>query len=418
MNVDSKDIIKRTIKELGTYYEFIERLGKGGFGTVYKVKQKQNENQMSQELRKNISDNVIEDDAQLTKAFKTVSKPKSMYALKIIPESKPFEYNEHGVGITDSAAEVAMMKIINKDNQMNPHIVNMVGVFTQDSLFPLSPNVIIMDLCQNGELWDLIRNTERFELHDAKRLIWQLFDGLNYVHSKKVIHRDIKPQNVFLINATHAKIGDFGLSEYAPTGYVRGASGSRFYFPPELLNHRKNLKKRPMYTNKIDTWAIGHIAFNLIYGEEPFIGGGKKREKFQLKGFDGLEYKRRKAIKEVFDSDAAVFFKGVFHVDSNKRFSCQEALNCTFFKDADTSTETIKVTRTTRNLKRRLQVHATTNKIKHLAQYAMFLAKLKQAMEYTTKYNEAHMAQHQIKTLKTYRRVMSRRSEGDGWEKR
>merc|ERR1712228_669161 len=128
---------------------------------------------------------------------------------------------------------------------------------------------IIMDLCQDGELWDLIRRTEHFELHDAKRLIWQLFDGLNYVHNKCVIHRDLKPQNIFLVSTTHAKIGDFGLSEYAPEGRVRGASGSRYYFTPELLQHRKNVKKRPTYTNKIDTWSIGHIAFNLVTGEEP-----------------------------------------------------------------------------------------------------------------------------------------------------
>lgn len=80
-----------------------------------------------------------------------------------------------------------------------------------------------MDLCPKGELFNVLKELDHFAVEDAKKLIKQLFSGLKFIHDKQIIHRDLKPQNIFMVSKRHAKIGDFGLSEYAPDGFVVGA---------------------------------------------------------------------------------------------------------------------------------------------------------------------------------------------------
>lgn len=89
--------------------------------------------------------------------------------------------------------------------------------------------------------------------------------GIQYIHSKNIVHRDLKLGNLFLTAKMELKIGDFGLSEYITSQHDRltSVSGTPNYIAPEILD-----KKGHSY--EVDIWAIGVIAYTLLVGAPPF----------------------------------------------------------------------------------------------------------------------------------------------------
>lgn len=137
---------------------------------------------------------------------------------------------------------------------------------------------IVMQLCAEKTLEDWIRRSKTMEsrpLFTMKNWIKQLASGLEYLHNKGFIHRDLKPGNVFFsLDSTHGhqilKIGDLGLAtktDGAPKITVRQDSdssakhtknvGTRSYMSPEQLKHQQ-------YTEKVDIFALGLVATELI----------------------------------------------------------------------------------------------------------------------------------------------------------
>ena len=100
----------------------------------------------------------------------------------------------------------------------------------------------------------------------AEKEIWelayQLFQGVEYIHSNKVIHRDIKPQNVFLTSGQVVKIGDFGVSKQMQDK-SSSVVGTPMYLAPEQVQHHN-------YDFKADIWQAGCIVYYLSCLEAPF----------------------------------------------------------------------------------------------------------------------------------------------------
>lgn len=82
-----------------------------------------------------------------------------------------------------------------------------------EKYFEDKENVYIMlDICTNGSLSDLVRRRKRLHEVEARYYIYQLVKALENVHAKKVIHRDLKLGNLFLTDRMQLKVGDFGLA--------------------------------------------------------------------------------------------------------------------------------------------------------------------------------------------------------------
>jgi len=100
--------------------------------------------------------------------------------------------------------------------------------------------VMIMEYCACGDLTDLIRETALPEARVMKYLI-QIAEAIRYIHSRDIIHRDIKSPNIFVTDSDNAKLGDFGLCVHGKTivSKVRhssaGAIGTNCYMAPELF---------------------------------------------------------------------------------------------------------------------------------------------------------------------------------------
>ena len=80
---------------------------------------------------------------------------------------------------------------------------------------------------------------------------------MEYIHSMNVLHRDMKPQNIFIDRDMNLKIGDFGVSKLMEgTENCDTMAGTPFYFSPELSKNEK-------YTNKTDIWSLGCVIFEI-----------------------------------------------------------------------------------------------------------------------------------------------------------
>lgn len=145
--------------------------------------------------------------------------------------------------------------------------------------------MFLMELCQGGDLLTYVRHRRKVPEDVAKYLFRQIIIGIGYIHSKNIVHRDIKLENILIDNEGIIKIADFGVSaEVAAArdgreGKIQdsGAVGTRTYRAPEMIvpkKGREGSKKGRLceYGREVDIWAAGVVLFTMIYGHLPFQG--------------------------------------------------------------------------------------------------------------------------------------------------
>ena len=131
--------------------------------------------------------------------------------------------------------------------------------------------IIVMELANHGSLQDLIdqrlQQKSYFEEDEIMNLIIQLLQGIEHMHQKDVLHRDLKPDNIFLGSQGKIKIGDFGISKMFDSTklYTFSMIGTPYYVSPELVQEEG-------YSYKSDVWAIGCILYELCFLRKAFDG--------------------------------------------------------------------------------------------------------------------------------------------------
>ena len=136
-----------------------------------------------------------------------------------------------------------------------------------DRYFEDKENVYIMlDICENQSLSDLIKRRKRLHEVETRYYIHQLVKGIEYVHSRKVIHRDLKLGNLFLTEGMGLKIGDFGLAAqvFYQGERKRTVCGTPNYLAPEVLEAKGG------HSYEVDYWSIGVILYTMLNGRPPF----------------------------------------------------------------------------------------------------------------------------------------------------
>jgi len=141
------------------------------------------------------------------------------------------------------------------------------NVVNFDHFFEDAENIyILLELCPNQTLNELMRRRKRLTQVEAQCYLLQVISALKYLHSHRVIHRDIKLGNLFLSEKMEIKLGDFGLATKLEFEGERKRTicGTPNYIAPEILEGRKG------HSYEVDVWSLGVLAYTLIVGRPPF----------------------------------------------------------------------------------------------------------------------------------------------------
>lgn len=136
-----------------------------------------------------------------------------------------------------------------------------------ESHFEDSDNVyLILELCTNQTLNDLMRRRKRLTELEVQCYLSQVVSSLRYLHTHRVIHRDIKLGNIFLSDKMEIKMGDFGLAAKIEFEGERKRTicGTPNYIAPEILNGRGG------HSYEVDVWSFGVLMYTMIIGRPPF----------------------------------------------------------------------------------------------------------------------------------------------------
>lgn len=144
------------------------------------------------------------------------------------------------------------------------HHNNIVGF---EHFFEDVENVyILLELCQNQSLNELLRRRKRLHELEVQCYVNQICSAVKYLHSHRVIHRDLKLGNLFLNDKMEVKIGDFGLATKLEFDGERKRTicGTPNYIAPEVLEGKQG------HSYEVDIWSLGVIIYTLIIGKPPF----------------------------------------------------------------------------------------------------------------------------------------------------
>ncbi|XP_032352125.1 serine/threonine-protein kinase Nek3 isoform X2 [Camelus ferus] len=126
---------------------------------------------------------------------------------------------------------------------------------------------IVMEYCDGGDLMQKIKHQKGKLFPEDMILNWftQMCLGVNHIHKKRVLHRDIKSKNVFLTQNGKVKLGDFGSARLLsnPMAFACTYVGTPYYVPPEIWENMP-------YNNKSDIWSLGCILYELCTLKHPF----------------------------------------------------------------------------------------------------------------------------------------------------
>ncbi|XP_014899429.1 serine/threonine-protein kinase Nek1 isoform X3 [Poecilia latipinna] len=163
----------------------------------------------------------------------------------------------------ESRREVAVLA-----NMSHPNIVQYKESFEEGGCL-----YIVMDYCEGGDLFKKINSQKGVLFPEEQILDWfvQICLALKHVHGRKILHRDIKSQNIFLTKEGTVQLGDFGIARVlnSTVELARTCIGTPYYLSPEICENKP-------YNNKSDIWALGCVLYEMCTLKHAFEAGNMK----------------------------------------------------------------------------------------------------------------------------------------------
>lgn len=159
------------------------------------------------------------------------------------------------------------IEAVNKEAHLLSVLNNEYVVKYYESFCQKNQLCIIMEYCENGDLYNFLKSRSKLLEEDV---IWRFFIeiclGIEYLHRKKILHRDLKSLNLFLSEKYRIKIGDLGVAKQMDSdSFAKTLVGTPYYLSPEICEEKP-------YNDKSDIWALGCILYELATFKHPFQG--------------------------------------------------------------------------------------------------------------------------------------------------
>ena len=183
---------------------------------------------------------------------------------------------------------------------------------------------LILEYINGISLLDFIQKQKNHRIDEniCKELFYQVVKGILYCQNKNICHRDIKLENILIINNKIIKIIDFGFAiKCNRDEYQEFFCGTLYYMPPEIINKQKYI---PFYS---DIWSLGVLLYTMIFGNFPFRAN-KEEELFELINEGKLTFP---VGIEVSDKVRKLLSK-IIVIKPTKRISLEEMLNDPWFQ--------------------------------------------------------------------------------------
>ena len=267
-------------------------------------------------------------------------KGQEIYALKKIR----LQAEEEGIPST-AIREISLLKELNH--------INIVKLY--EVLHSVKKLTLVFEYVEQ-DLKKIIDSTngKGLEMKYVKSFLYQLLKGVDYIHKHKVLHRDLKPQNLLINKDNIVKIGDFGLARgYGiPVKNYTNEVVTLWYRPPDVLLGNKT------YGTTVDMWSIGCIFAEMVLGKPLFTGNSESdqlKKIFEIMGTPNENYASqlkefpewgvgentfdnfpKKNFKEIFpnlDIEGIDLLQKFLQLEPDKRISAEEALKHPFFDD-------------------------------------------------------------------------------------
>uniref|UniRef100_A0A1I8H547 Serine/threonine-protein kinase PLK n=1 Tax=Macrostomum lignano TaxID=282301 RepID=A0A1I8H547_9PLAT len=175
--------------------------------------------------------------------------------------------------VKDSQKEKMIQEIEIHRKLSHEHLVKFYDSFAdQENMY------ILLELCSRRSLMELHRRRKLVTVPEAQYFMRQIVSGCQYLHSNKIIHRDLKLGNVFLNSKLWVKIGDFGLATQVNRDgeQKKTMCGTPNYLAPEVLNKQG-------HSFEVDVWSLGCILYTLVVGRPPFESPSLKETYVRIK---------------------------------------------------------------------------------------------------------------------------------------
>ena len=186
---------------------------------------------------------------------------------------------------------------------------------------PIS-TVIVTEYCKGVDLFETVCNNGSFDSLTASKVLFPIADALRALHKKKIIHGDIKPENIMVKDRENLLLGDFGAAtKIMPGTKLQGFRGTIVAAAPEVL------AKQP-YDLKADCWSLAFTIYFSIFGNFPYHVN-EDENSYGL--IDFIELAESLENPEI-DDNLKELFDNAFEIDPEKRWSMEQICNCKWFQ--------------------------------------------------------------------------------------
>ncbi|KAF9489313.1 kinase-like protein [Pleurotus eryngii] len=224
---------------------------------------------------------------------------RDLYALKYINKTKCVKMK----AVPNVIQERRLLEEID-----HPFIVNLRYAFQDDENC-----FFVLDLMLGGDLRFHLERLGSLSEETVRFYVAQISSGLAFLHENKIMHRDLKPDNILLDERGNAHLTDFNIAVHFSDRKLNSVAGSMAYMVREILAKRG-------YTYYIDWWSLGVCAYELIFGRRPFRGRSNSDLTYSISK-DPLKYPED-AEKKCSRAGLQVI-RGLLERDVTKRFGCK-----------------------------------------------------------------------------------------------